>query len=262
MYHNTWETNGLKVTIGAPPAVTSKCMAYAFFGDKGCRTWESKCTVGKWPEKPCPGKASCPTLHKRANLTTDEFTLIGRPSDGSFCTETADFSDGPNDTPTDAACKQHCLKGDKTNPVPNGGEVSVSAQASDDKSEVVIRIANPKPVASSVTIKLIDGDHADARAGGSAVRWSLKSTDPMGANMPSNPISISPVKVTSLPCVLCCAASVCIADPCGTIETIIRACLLESQTTVADLSEPVTLAPNEVVVLVVGTKPPRLVPFR
>ena len=40
MHHNTWQSNGLRVDVNAsagPPVST--CDYYAFWTDKGCRTW-------------------------------------------------------------------------------------------------------------------------------------------------------------------------------------------------------------------------------
>ena len=40
---------------------------------------------------------------------TDDFSVAGK---GTICAGEPDFDDGPNRTPTDAACREHCLKGD------------------------------------------------------------------------------------------------------------------------------------------------------
>lgn len=47
-------------------------------------------------------------LHKRVG-TTSSFTEAGK---GKICKGPADWDDGPNATPSDAACKAHCLKGE------------------------------------------------------------------------------------------------------------------------------------------------------
>ena len=87
----------------APEAEATKpCTAYAFWPDHGCRTWPSCTRTIK------TSGHVVPTLHKRKGATND-FTLAGR---NEICAGPPDFDDGPGATPTDAACKAHCLKGD------------------------------------------------------------------------------------------------------------------------------------------------------
>eukprot|EP01048_Picozoa_sp_COSAG05_P004984 COSAG05_NODE_285_length_12188_cov_539.399537_7_plen_389_part_00 len=93
----------------APPAALTQCFAfytsnsaYGFWTDKGCRTWSSPCTAHKPTSK-------IETLSIRKPGTND-FTVAGK---GIICAGAPDFDDGPHATPTDAACREHCLKGDK-----------------------------------------------------------------------------------------------------------------------------------------------------
>eukprot|EP01047_Picozoa_sp_COSAG01_P016549 COSAG01_NODE_852_length_13108_cov_7.167423_5_plen_218_part_00 len=197
MTKTTWAANGLQVTVGNNnSAPASTCDYYAFFGDRGCRTWSGACTEGHWAGK-CPGAKSCPTLHKRAGLTSSNFTMVGGPASGLYCTNTPDFQDGPNETPTDDACKQRCIKGEHGGVPGSSSSVSVSAQLNDARTEVVVRMANvaSKPVTVQLDFKA--GANAAEWSGGTATVWTLSSKDPLGANTPANPTAIAPLKSTA-----------------------------------------------------------------
>jgi hypothetical protein len=77
------------------------CSAYAFWTDHGCRTWSTPCTKHSPTSK-------IETLSIRKPGTND-FTVAGH---GIICAGAPDFRDGPRATPTDAACREHCLNGD------------------------------------------------------------------------------------------------------------------------------------------------------
>ena len=181
MHHNTWQSNGLSVTVNTSQNRRPQCDYYSYFSDQGCRTWslgDKKCDVGK---------AGISTLHKRSP-GTDDFALFGK---GEFCTQTADFQDGPGAAESDEICKQHCLKGDHSNG-PSGypAGVTVSAQQSNDKATTVIRLANTGAKAEAVRIKL------SGSANTSATMWPPMFNDPLGANTPSDPTKILPLKTT------------------------------------------------------------------
>lgn len=187
MMHNTWQTNGLNATVssGAPARPKSKCDHYAFWTDHGCRTW----SLGIQPCKIT--HEAIATLHKRTS-GTDEFTLVGK---GEYCmNEPADFQDGPKATATDEACKQHCLRGDKGGKTPAKVGVSASAQQSDDKATVVVRLSNTASTAATVAVTLSGAEFA---LGSTIETWTLSAKDELAANTPSNPTNVSPVKGSS-----------------------------------------------------------------
>lgn len=77
------------------------CTAYAFWTDKGCRTWSTPCT------------RHVPTSHIETLSVrkpgTNNFTVVAT---GEICAGAPDFRDGPHATATDAACRQRCLNGE------------------------------------------------------------------------------------------------------------------------------------------------------
>ena len=77
------------------------CTAYAFWTDKGCRTWSTPCT------KRVP-TSRIETLSVRKPGTSN-FTTVAK---AEICAGAPDFRDGPAATPTDAACRQRCLNGE------------------------------------------------------------------------------------------------------------------------------------------------------
>jgi hypothetical protein len=77
------------------------CTAYAFWTDKGCRTWSSPCTQ-RVPS------SHIETLSVRKPGTSN-FTVVAT---GKICAGPPDFRDGPHATPTDAECRERCLKGE------------------------------------------------------------------------------------------------------------------------------------------------------
>ena len=84
-------------------AAAANCTAYGFWTDKGCRTWSTPCT--QHDREPT---SKIETLSVRTP-GTDDFAVAGK---GVICKGEPDFRDGPRATPTDAACREHCLKGD------------------------------------------------------------------------------------------------------------------------------------------------------
>ena len=57
---------------------------------------------------------------------------------GVYCTEAADFQDGPRATATDHACQVRCAEGQHTSASP----LTVSSQKSDGGDQLVVRLAN------------------------------------------------------------------------------------------------------------------------
>jgi hypothetical protein len=183
MFHDTWQPNALAVNIttaggGNPPR--SDCNYYAFFTDKGCRTW----SLGS---KTCAvGKASIATLYKRTP-GTDDFTVFGK---GEFCNQTADYQDGPAAAESDAICRKHCLDGNKGSDSTSG--VTASAQQSEDGKQIVVRLANTLHSAASVKINF-SGKMGFLKDPAATV-WQLSSADPLAANTPAQPTAVAPVK--------------------------------------------------------------------
>lgn len=81
--------------------VSKPCTAYAFWTDKGCRTWSTPC-IKRVPT------SRIETLSVRTPGTSN-FTAVAT---GKICAGPPDFRDGPHSTPTDAACRERCLKGE------------------------------------------------------------------------------------------------------------------------------------------------------
>jgi len=72
-----------------------------------------------------------------------------------------------------------------------GPAVSISAQKSDDNTQVFVRVANSQLTASSVSITL-----ENFKFQPTVNVWTLSNPDPNGSNPPSNPTFISPVQST------------------------------------------------------------------
>ena len=182
MFHETWQPHGLAVNItaGGEPA-QSDCDYYAFWTDKGCRTWSlpenDACSIAH---------ASIATLYKRT-AGTNNFTLVEK---GAYCSQQADFQDGPAAPESDSICRQHCLNGDKAGTT--GAGVTVSAQQSDDGQQIVVRIANTGTDSASIHVNFSGkmGFLKDP----SATVWKLGSADPLAANTPARPTAVAPVK--------------------------------------------------------------------
>ena len=157
----------------------SDCNYYAYWTDKGCRTWslseDGACSFSN---------ESIATLYKRTTGTND-FTVVGN----GYCSQQADFQDGPAAPESDSICRQHCLKGDK------GGQpagITASAQQSDDGKQIVVRVANTGKETASVQVSFSGkmGFLKDP----SATVWKLGSRDPLAANTPARPAAVAPVK--------------------------------------------------------------------
>lgn len=181
MFHETWQPNALavNVTAGGNP-VRSNCDYYAYFSDKGCRTWS------------LPQNEAClftndsiASLYKRSP-GTDDFTVVAK----GFCSQQADFQDGPAAPESDSICRQHCLEGDKSAMSRTG--VTASAQQSEDGKQIVVRLANTGKDSASVHVSFSGkmGFLKDP----SATVWKLGSADPLAANTPAHPTAVAPVK--------------------------------------------------------------------
>ena len=160
----------------------SDCNYYAYYTDKGCRTWslpeDGACSFSN---------ESIATLYKRT-AGTENFTVVGP----GYCSQQADFQDGPAAPESDSICRQHCLKGDKGGHPGAGVGVTVSAQQSDDGKQVVVRIANTGKETASIHVSFSGkmGFLKDP----SATVWKLGSVDPLAANTPAHPTAVAPVK--------------------------------------------------------------------
>jgi hypothetical protein len=182
MFHETWQKNGLtaNITAGGEPN-QSDCNYYAYWTDKGCRTWslaEDACSMSN---------ESIATLYKRTAGTKD-FTVVGH----GYCSQQADFQDGPAAVESDSICRQHCLKGDKGGQPGADVGLTVSAQESDDGKQIVVRIANTGKETASIHVSFSGkmGFLKDP----SATVWKLGSADPLAANTPAYPTAVAPVK--------------------------------------------------------------------
>ena len=184
MFTDTWQGNGLNVTVdlGKPPAANqSSCNYYAYFSDKGCRTYSLGDATCKLSHD------SIATLYKR-HPGTNQFSLFSK---GNFCAQQADFQDGPAAAESDEICKQHCLHGDRGTSAP-AASVSASAQQSDDGTTVVVRLANTASTAQNISIVFSGTEFAEKIA----TTWLLSSSDGLAANTPANPTNVAPVKGT------------------------------------------------------------------
>eukprot|EP00729_Bicosta_minor_P005274 gene5274-28010_t len=190
MFTDTWQPNGLNVTVTGAGGHSNACEYYAFFSDHGCRTWGKQ-----------PGKAPLVTLHNRTG-NGNEFPVVGT---GVYCSNDPIFQDGPHNTPTDDACKAKCISGGS-----GSSSITASAQQSADGKQTVIRLTNIGTTSTTVTVHLGKGKGSsngvgiDGKAGsgfefsafgGRVDMWTLQSEscDQLAANTPSDPSKVSPV---------------------------------------------------------------------
>jgi hypothetical protein len=209
MFADTWQPNALNVTVTpAGGGGGTRCGYYAFFSDKGCRTWPEATPCA---EAPWSSSTVSTTLHNRSS-DGKSFSVIGTDK---YCTNDPSFEDGPAMTPTDDACKAKCIAGAAGPPGP--ATITASAQQSEDGSQVVVRLTNMASTVSDVVVRLGGrngqgggkemgmgkgkgkGKEHEAlfefEAGGNVDAWTLASAscDQMAANTPSEPEKVSPV---------------------------------------------------------------------
>lgn len=180
MYTSTWQPHGLNVTI-AGPGGSEACRYYAYFADKGCRTWGATCTEAPWPNAAFPA-----TLHKRD--LSGSWPVIGR---NDYCTEPTIFQDGPQMTSSDAECRQRCVSGQSNQGGTSSGP-TVSAQKSADGKTIVVRLTNQGTKPVSVALQLQGGAWQTT-----GKTWTLSSANPLAANTPAQPMSVAPMAGTA-----------------------------------------------------------------